>query len=443
MINKGYKTFYIKTFGCQMNLHDSEKISTILSLSGFTRTNRPSHADLIIYNTCCVRENAENKFYGQVQTLKMLKESRPGLKIAIGGCLAQSEGERILSKFDHVDLVFGTGNYMDILSLLSEVEHLGQGLAKTDVSSAQSDVLATDRENQKKSWVTISTGCNNFCTYCIVPYVRGPEISRPMDEIISEVKRLAEEGVLEITLLGQNVNSYGSDLYDGPRFHELLERLDVISGIRRIRFTTSHPKDFDDHIIKAMSGSKKICKHIHLPLQSGSDRILMMMGRRYLRGDYLKIIESINSNLPGCNITTDIMVGFPGEGEDDFLETLELVERARFGNAFTFIYSPRKGTKAFDMEVNSTDEVVLDRFNRLLNLQNDMGLQLNEMMVGDSFEVLVDGFSKKDGAILTGRTACNRVVNFPGPSDLINQFTRVKIEEARSWSLKGRVIETR
>ncbi len=434
------RSFFIKTFGCQMNLHDSEKMATVLVEEGFSPTEEILSADLIVFNTCCVRGNAENRFFGHLQALKRVKEEKPNLRIAVGGCVAQNEGESLLDRFDHIDLVFGTKNFLSIASLLNEVEAGGGSLAKTAMEGS-SERFATERQSPSRSWVTISTGCNNFCSYCIVPFVRGREESRPIEDIRLEVERLADEGTLEITLLGQNVNSFGSDIYGKPSFSRLLGEVSKVKGIERIRFTTSHPKDLSHDLIETIASTEKICRHIHLPLQSGSNSILKKMGRGYSRQDYLKIVKNIKDRIEGCNITTDIMVGFPGELEEDFAETLEVVKEARFGNAFTFIYSPRKGTRAFDMEGEIAKDVVDERFGRLLKLQDQIGLELNRELVGSTKLVLVEGASKKDETVLTGHTECNRVVNFKGPKDLINTLAHVKIEIARSWSLAGSFIK--
>ncbi|MEW6189788.1 MAG: tRNA (N6-isopentenyl adenosine(37)-C2)-methylthiotransferase MiaB [Actinomycetota bacterium] len=434
--------FLVKTFGCQMNKHDSERIAGMLVQEGYEPARRVEEADIIIFNTCCVRKHAEDRLYGQVGALKSLKRKKPNLIIAVGGCLAQKDGREIQERATHVDLVFGTHNLSSLPNLIRQVR---ENSAKICEIWKEPKILPTKlpslREHRYFTWVTITIGCNNFCSYCIVPYVRGREISRPMQDIHSEVRKLAQEGVIEITLLGQNVNSYGRDLYGKGQFSTLLRELDKIPGIKRIRFTTSHPRDLSDEIIKAVAECDKVCEHFHLPVQAGSDRILKLMNRGYTKDRYLEMVRKIRETIPECSITTDIMVGFPGETEEDFQETLDLVEKARFDQAFTFIYSPRPGTPAAEIEVQIPQEVKLERFKKLVLLQSQICLEQNRKLMGKTLEIFVEGPSKKEKNILTGRTRTNKVVNFQGPRELINKMVDVVIVEAHTWYLMGTLTD--
>lgn len=425
-----------------MNKHDSEKIAGLLAAQGYTPTSDPNSTDILIFNTCCVRQRADQKLYGQVSAIKTLKNRRPDTIIAVGGCLAQRDREKLLEKFSHIDIVFGTHNLSHLPSLVEEVRSGGGSICeiwdevKRDLDRPSQLAL---REKSYHGWVPITRGCNNFCSYCIVPYVRGREVSRPLVEICTEVSQLALDGVLEITLLGQNVNSYGRDLTGKNEFATLLRALQCIEGIKRIRFTTSHPRDLSDEIIKAVANLSKVCEHLHLPFQAGSDRVLKKMNRGYSKADYLRLAEKIYATVPGVSLTTDIMVGFPGETEQDFAHTLDLVEKVRFDQAFTFIFSPRQGTTAAKMKSQVSKEVKLKRFNRLLEVQNEISLAKNRTLVGKTVEVLVEGPSKKDTRMLSGRTRTNKVVNFPGDKKLIHQTLPITIKEAHTWSLKGKL----
>ncbi len=430
--------FLVKTFGCQMNKHDSERIAGMLIQEGYEPARSAEEADIIIFNTCCVRKHAEDRLYGQVGALKSLKRRKLNLIIAVGGCLAQKDGGEIQERATHVDLVFGTYNLSSLPNLIRRVR--GDS-AKICEIWKEPKILPTElpslREHKYFAWITVTIGCNNFCSYCIVPYVRGREISRPMQDIYSEVRKLAQEGVIEITLLGQNVNSYGRDLYGKSQFSTLLRELDKIQGIKRIRFTTSHPRDLSGEIIKAVAECDKVCEHFHLPVQAGSDRILKLMNRGYTKDRYLEMVQKVRETTPECSITTDIIVGFPGETEEDFQETLDLVEKARFDQAFTFIYSPRSGTQAAEIEVQVPQEVKIERFKKLVSLQSQICLEQNRKLVGKTLEIFVEGPSKKEKNILTGRTRTNKVVNFQGPRELINKMANVVIAEAHTWYLVG------
>lgn len=429
--------FVIKTFGCQMNVHDSEHIAGMLEAAGHHPTDRIDRADIVVFNTCCVREHADKRLYGSVASLKSLKAARPELMIAVGGCLAQRERQKLQEKLPHIDVVFGTHNRDNLINLIEQARSTRAHVCQIweEPLPAKTD-LPAHRESTIKAWVPITTGCNNFCSYCVVPYVRGKEISRRMEDIITEVKTLASDGVREVTLLGQNVNSYGQDLYGKPAFAELLKQLSTINRILRIRFTTSHPKDFKDELIEQISHSQKICRHIHLPLQAGSSRVLQAMNRGYSKEEYLTLAEKIRKRLPGVSLTTDIMVGFPGETEDDFEDTLDVVAKVRFDQAFTFIYSPREGTPAAKLLDQIPYETKLDRFKRLVEMQNRITLEENQKRIDHELEVLVEGYSKK-GNLLTGRTDTNKVVNFQADPSLINQLVMVRIVEAHTWYLQG------
>ncbi|MBI4744449.1 MAG: tRNA (N6-isopentenyl adenosine(37)-C2)-methylthiotransferase MiaB [Actinobacteria bacterium] len=426
-----------------MNKFDSERIAGLMSATGYRLTNEVNSSNLVIFNTCCVRKHAEQRLYGRIGELKRLKKNNPNLKIAVGGCLAQSEGRKIQEKFPYVDIVFGTHNLNDLPQLVEKalVENTKSSLCETSSSVLDSkDLECVIRKDKHHAWVPITIGCNNSCSYCIVPYVRGKERSYPKEDIFEFVRNLSLDGAVEITLLGQNVNSYGNDIYGKPEFSSLLKEISGIDGIKRVRFTTSHPKDLTDEIIDNVSRYPNICEHIHLPVQAGSDRVLKLMNRKYTKDYYLGLVEKIRKNIQDVSITTDIIVGFPGETEDDFKETLEVVEKSRFDQAFTFIYSSRKGTKAETMKDEVKYEVKAERFNRLLCLQNQISLEENKKYLGRTLEVLVEGSSKKDSNILSGRTRNNKVVNFEGSFDLAHKLVDVKIEEAFTWFLKGSVV---
>lgn len=432
------KKFSIITFGCQMNKHDSEKIAGILQGSGFQYEKDLSNADIIIFNTCTVRESADSRLFGQLGNIKRLKEEKPDLIVAIGGCLAQSYGRELLFQFPQLDIVFGTHNINRFSYLLNE--RIKSGNRVFELKSEDNynvSCLPTLREKPFLAWVSIMRGCNNFCSYCIVPYVRGKQWSRSSYEIIEEVKNLALDGVIEITLLGQNVNSYGKDLNDEMNFPQLLEKLSQISKLKRIRFITSHPKDFDSETVKVVAESEILCNHFHFPLQSGSNKVLRDMNRRYTKEQYLKLIDEIYRMIPDTSVTTDIIVGFPTETEEDFLDTLDVVERAKFDSAFTFIYSPRSGTKAIGFEDVSSNEEKMNRFSRLVDKQINISQLKNNYLTGKNLDILVEDFSKKDKKMLMGRTKTNKIVNFKGDSSLIGRIVNVKIILAKAHYLIG------
>jgi tRNA-2-methylthio-N6-dimethylallyladenosine synthase len=432
--------FFITTFGCQANERDSETIAGLLQNMGYEQTEQPLEADIHIFNTCCVREKAENKVLSQVGELKVLKEQNPDLIIGICGCMVQQEGmtEKIRQRAPHVDLIFGTHNIGQLPELITNIQKTKQ--AQVSVLPDTTEVvegLPAYRQYPFKALINITYGCNNFCTYCIVPYVRGREKSRKPEDILTEIRQLTEEGVVEVLLLGQNVNAYGKNLDNRCSFGELLKQVNEIPKLKRIRYLTSHPRDFHPDLVHLIAGLKKVCPHFHLPVQSGSNQILRRMNRGYTREEYLAIIETIQQQMPHASITTDLIVGFPGETETDFLDTLDLVQKARFDSAFTFLYSPRSGTPAAQMKEQIPLAVKKERLQRLMTVQNEISLAKNQALVGQVVEILVEGASKKNQAILEGRTDTNKTVLFPGTPDLIGKFCKVKINTAQTWVLKA------
>ncbi len=437
---KKKKLCHIITYGCQLNNADSEVLTGILKEMGYENTEDKNEADLIMFNTCCVRENAELKLYGNIGALKALKKEKPELIIAVCGCMMQQKHavETIKKKYRHVDLIFGTHNIYMFPQLLEKV--LNE--RKTTVSILETEGTIADdmpvvRKEKHKAWITIMYGCNNFCSYCIVPYVRGRERSRKPLDIINEIKVLAKDSYKEITLLGQNVNSYGKDFDEPYDFADLLYEINKIEGIERIRFMTSHPKDISDKLIYAMRDCDKICEHLHLPFQAGSDKILKLMNRKYTKDEYLKKIDKIREEMPDISLTTDIIVGFPGETKEDFMETLDIVRKVRFDQAYTFIFSKRKGTPAYKMEDKITEKEKHEFFDELIEVQNEISKEINDTYLGKTFEVLVDGTSKNNPDRITGRTRTGKIVNFEGPGIETGDLVNVKITEIFSWSLNG------
>ncbi|AWZ48484.1 tRNA (N6-isopentenyl adenosine(37)-C2)-methylthiotransferase MiaB [Clostridiaceae bacterium 14S0207] len=435
--------YYIETWGCQMNEEDSEKISGMLKLKKYEIVKDREEADLIVFNTCCVRENAEQKVFGHLGILKKLKEKKPSLVIAVCGCMVQQKGmaQEIAKKFPFVDILIGTHNSYKFSEYLNRV--LGGERPIIDVWDKEGDIVEdvpVDRLSSIKAFVTIMYGCNNFCTYCIVPHVRGRERSRTPEDIEKEVKCLVESGYKEVTLLGQNVNSYGKGLEPHITFADLLRRLNNIEGLERIRFMTSHPKDLSDDVIDVIAECDKVCDHIHLPVQSGSSNILKKMNRHYTKEQYLELVKKIKERIPSASLTTDIIVGFPGETEEDFNDTLELIKEVRYDSAFTFLYSKRKGTPAYEYEEQITEKVKHERFDRLVAEVNEICEELNKEYLGREVKVLVEGVSKTDDSKLMGRTSTSKLVNFTGSKDSIGKVVNVKIIEARSFSLLGEEI---
>mgnify|MGYP003899948681 CR=1 FL=1 len=438
------KKYYLTTFGCQMNENDSEKLSGMLVNMGYTETDNAEDADVIIFNTCCVRENAESKVYGHLGVLKNLKREKPWLVIAVCGCMMQQQDvvEHIKNTYRHVDLIFGTHNLHKFPELLANA--LDSAETVIDVSDSPGFIaegVPIERKDTVKAWVTVMYGCNNFCSYCIVPYVRGRERSRSPEDILQEVEELAKKGYKEVTLLGQNVNSYGLDLGSQYRFSDLLTDVNRVEGIERIRFMTSHPKDLSEDLIISMKNNLKVCHHLHLPIQSGSGRILEKMNRKYTKEQYLKLISSVKNALPDIALTTDIIVGFPGETDEDFYETLDVIEKVRYDMAFTFLYSKRKGTPAADDPMQVSEDVKKKRFDKLLEVQNRISKEINEKLEGTEVEVLVEGLSRNNPLKYTGRTGTNKIVNFDGNENMIGKIVKVKIEKAQTWSLEGTALK--
>jgi len=436
--------YMIQTFGCQMNEHDSEKLCAMLDEMGYERSVFVEECDLIIYNTCAVRENAELKVYGNLGQLKFQKRKNPDLKIAVCGCMMQQPHvvKELKAKYNHVDLVFGTHNLYKFPELLVNSMEAEKMLVDVwDVDGEVVEGLRSSRKFELKAFVNIMYGCNNFCTYCIVPYTRGRERSRTPEDIINEIKELAANGTKEITLLGQNVDSYGKTLENPITFAELLRKVNEIEGIERIRFMTSHPKDISDEVIYAIRDCDKVCEFLHLPVQCGSTSLLKKMNRHYSKEDYLRIIEKAKAEVPDIAFSTDLMIGFPGETEEDLLDTIDVVQKVRYDSAFTFIYSKRTGTPAAKMENQIPDDVKHERFNRVLNEVNKVVAEINEEYRGKVVEVLVEGKSKTDETVLTGRTRQNKLVNFTGGTmDMIGTLVNVKITDPKTFSLQGELV---
>ncbi|WP_434796170.1 tRNA (N6-isopentenyl adenosine(37)-C2)-methylthiotransferase MiaB [Terrisporobacter vanillatitrophus] len=442
-INKRKPKYMIQTFGCQMNEHDSENLAGMLEAMGYEATLMTTDCDLIIYNTCAVRENAELKVYGNLGHLKLAKRKNPDLKIAVCGCMMQQPHvvKEIKTKYKHVDLVFGTHNLYKFPELLTETMDSHTTLVDVwDVDGEVVEGLRSSRKFELKAFVNIMYGCNNFCTYCIVPYTRGRERSRTPEDIINEIKELAANGTKEITLLGQNVDSYGKTLEEPITFAQLLRMTNEIEGLERIRFMTSHPKDISDEVIYAMRDCDKVCEFLHLPVQCGSTSLLKKMNRHYTKEDYLRIIEKAKSEIPGITFSTDLMIGFPGETEEDLLDTIDVVEKVKYDNAFTFIYSKREGTPAAKMEDQIPEDVKHERFNKVLAKVNEILADLNKEYVGKTVEVLIEGKSKTDDSKFTGRTRQNKLVNFTvkNPEEnLVGKLMNIKISAATTFSLVG------
>lgn len=431
-------TYCLTTFGCQMNEKQSEAVAGIMDEIGYHR-QETEDADVVIYNTCTVRENANLKVYGRLGKLHNLKKQNPSMRIVLFGCMMQEEqvAAKIKKDYRFVDLVFGTHNIYRFAELFFQMKQAEEPVMEIwEGTDKIVEDLPTERNYSFKCGVNIMFGCNNFCSYCIVPYVRGRERSRKPEAIINEIKRLVSDGVTEVMLLGQNVNSYGKNLETPVTFAQLLEQVEQIEGLKRIRFMTSHPKDLSDELIAYMAKSKKVCHHLHLPMQSGSSRILKVMNRRYDKERYLELVEKIRSAVPDISLTTDIIVGFPGETEEDFQETLDVVDKACFDTAFTFIYSKRSGTPAAAMEDQVPQKVVKDRFDRLLALVQKKGRVASSRFEGTIQEVLVEEESKEKG-IFTGRTQYNLLVHFPGSADLLGQYVKVSLDQCKGFYYLG------
>ncbi|MZP28582.1 tRNA (N6-isopentenyl adenosine(37)-C2)-methylthiotransferase MiaB [Heliobacterium undosum] len=430
-------TYHILTYGCQMNERDTESLAGFLQQMGYTAST-PEEAGVLLINTCCVRESAERKILGKLGELRKYKLARPEVVIGIGGCMVQQPGmsERIRKEYPYVDIVFGTHNLHQLPRMIEQCQ-FGQVVEVWDSEGEVVEDLPERKAEGIKAHVTIMYGCNNFCSYCIVPHVRGRERSRAPEDVVREVQSLVAQGVKEVTVLGQNVNSYGKDLNPRVSFADLLRTVNGVEGLKRIRFTTSHPKDFDLALIAAMSESDKVCEHIHLPVQAGSNRILAAMNRGYSREQYMEMIGQIRQAMPEVALTTDLIVGFPGETEEDFADTLDLLEKVRYDNAFTFLYSKRSGTPAAELAEQVDAETKKARFQRLLQLQNRISLEHNKALIGSVQEVLVEGRSKTNKELMTGRTRGNKIVVFAGAEQQVGETVLVRIDEARTWTLLG------
>ena len=439
------RRYLLRTFGCQMNEHDSERIAGLLTSDGYVPTEEAVDANVVVFNTCAIRENADNRLYGNLGHLRPLKERNPRLRIVVAGCLAQKDGGLIQDRAPWVDVVIGTHALPGLLDLLHRAETEGPQMDVREFTEVFPSALPARREVAHHAWVSIAVGCDNACTFCIVPLVRGPQLSRPIGDVLAEVQGLARRGVVEVTLLGQNVNTYGRDLTvpgssRRPLFAELLRAVNELEGLRRIRFTSPHPHDFTPDVIDAMAESDKVCEHIHFPLQSGSDRVLRAMQRSYRRERYLGWLERIRAAIPDIAVSTDIIVGFPGETEEDFEQTLDVVRQARFDQAYTFQYSPRPGTRAAMMDDQLDKAVVQERFDRLVALQEAIALERMRRQVGSPAEVLIEGLGRKGGA--RGRTRGNRVVHVGGEHPP-GTFLDVRIVGAHPHHLDGELADQR
>lgn len=426
-----------------MNEHDSETLAGLMETIGYQQSNSLEDCDAIIVNTCCIRESAENRILGFVGNLKNLKKEKPSLIIAVGGCMTQQPGaaEKLRKKASHVDIIFGTHNLFRLPYFVTKIQNGSNPIIEIINNNGNiQENLPIKRVDKIKAQVTITYGCNNYCSYCIVPYVRGRERSRDPLDIKNEIEQLAKNNYREIMLLGQNVNSYGLDLKEQLDFADLLSMLDTVNGIERIRYMTSHPRDFNKKLIDTIAKSHKVCEHFHLPIQAGSNKILKKMNRGYTRDTYLKLIENIRNRFSYSSITTDIIVGFPGETSGDFNETMDLIKEVEFDAAYTFLYSSRSGTPA----ANLPDQVPLDlkktRLQQLMNEQNSISFNINRKLIGSIEEILVEGISKTKDNMLTGRTRTNKIVNFPGSIDLIGNLVQIKITNAKTWHLEGEII---
>ncbi|CAM2887505.1 tRNA (N6-isopentenyl adenosine(37)-C2)-methylthiotransferase MiaB [Paenibacillus sediminis] len=436
------KRYIVYTYGCQMNEHDSETIKGLLEQMGYRSTEDRKEADIILLNTCAIRENAEDKVFGELGHLKTLKTENPGLLIGVCGCMSQEEVvvNRIMQKHGFVDIIFGTHNIHRLPHLVKEAIFSKEMVV--EVWSKEGDIIENlpKKREGMRAWVNIMYGCDKFCTYCIVPFTRGKERSRRPEDVIAEVRELARQGFKEITLLGQNVNAYGKDFEDiNYTFADLMDDIRKVD-IPRVRFTTSHPRDFDDHLIEVLAKGGNLVEHIHLPVQSGSTAVLKKMSRKYTREQYLELVRKIKAAIPNVVLTTDIIVGFPGETDEQFEETLSLVREVGFDSAFTFIYSPREGTPAAVMEDNVPMEVKKERLQRLNNTINEYSRTSNDKLKGQIVEVLVEGESKNNTNVLAGRTRTNKLVHFEGSKDLIGKFVHVKITDPMTWYIKGEIV---
>ncbi len=436
-------TYYIETYGCQMNEHDSEKMAAMLEDLGMAQVWSAEDADVVVINTCSIREKAEHKVYSALGKLKHLKRKNPGMVIAVAGCVAQQGKSGLLAKIRHLDAVVGTHRIGELPEIVRRVQQRGERIEASDFSPDVASLhIPAPRKGRSPvcSYVTIMQGCSNFCSYCVVPYTRGPEQSRPLQEVVVEVEALANSGVREVTLLGQNVNAYGKDLGDGTSFVRLLDELDGVPGLSRIRFTTSHPKDFSEALAERMASLGSVCEHIHLPLQSGSDRVLLAMGRGYTRARYIEKIETLRRKVPGAAITADIIVGFPGETEEDFNQTMLALEEIRFDQIFSFKFSQRPGTRARNLPDQVPDEEKSARLAKVHELQDRITLEYHRDAEGSVYEILIEGIKHESGQVF-GRTRTNKIVNVSlSDSVRTGDLTRVKITKGLKHSLFGEFV---
>ena len=432
--------YKILVYGCQMNIADAERMEGQLQAAGYARTEETANADIILINTCCVRETAEDKVYGKIGEVKKIKEKNPKLIFGIAGCMAQKEGDNLMRRAPHIDFVLGTGKVQELTRIIAEIR--AEHSPVVDVALSDSEIaedLPVARGGKFSAWVPIMYGCNNYCTYCIVPYVRGRERSRAPEEVVVEVRRAVAEGYREVTLLGQNVNSYGKDHKEAD-FADLLRMVDEVEGIRRVRFMTSHPKDISDKLIDTIKSGAHICEHIHLPVQYGSSRLLKAMNRGYTVEKYRERALRVREALPEASLTTDLIVGFPGETEEDFAEMLSFLREMRYDSAYTFLYSKRSGTPAATMANQVADDVKHARLNRLMEEQNAISRAINERLMGAELEIMVEGASKNDPRVWSGRTRTNKIVLFPHGTEAEGDFVQVKINQPQTWLLKGEVV---
>ncbi len=437
------KYFYITTFGCQMNMHDSEAAEGLLLRAGYRMAPKPESADIVLFNTCCVRDHAEQRLYSRLYQLKALKERNPHLLVGVGGCVAQKEKERLAEKFPHVDIVFGTNTIHEIVSLVQRAEQGERPL----ISAPEDGPALRSMENPSVSqrlhaWVSIMRGCDNYCTYCIVPYVRGPQRSKHPEDIVEEVEDLVQSGIKEITLLGQNVNAFGKDLGGDASFASLLRAIDRIPNLLRIRFTTSHPKDISEELMLAIRDVPSVCEHLHLPVQSGSARILRQMNRNYTAEEYLAKVEKLRQYVPEISLTTDVIVGFPGETEEDFQATRSLLEQVRFDGAYIFKFSPREGTAAAEMNGRVSRDVIKRRHRELLDFQKDISSDSLKQLLDSTQLVLPEKADPKREGHLLGRTRGHRTASFAAPQDFVGSEVAVRISRIAGWTLFGQLMDT-
>ena len=439
---KLHRYAYLLVYGCQMNQSDAERMMGQLRTIGYERTESMEEADFILINTCCVRETAEDRVYGKIGEIKRLKRENPELIFGITGCMAQKESDKLIKRAPHIDFVLGTNKVHELTQVVQEIQRERGHIVDTQLGETElPDDVPVMRGGALSAWVPIMYGCNNFCTYCIVPYVRGRERSRLPEDVVKEVEQAVAQGYKEVTLLGQNVNSYGKD-HQQADFADLLKMVDAVPGIRRVRFMTSHPKDLSDKVIAAIRDGEHLCEHIHLPVQYGSNRILKAMNRVYTIESYRDLVRRIHEALPEAALTTDLIVGFPGETDDDFQELLAFLKEIRYDSAYTFIYSKRSGTPAATME-NQVDELVKkERLNQLMAVQNTISLEINQALQGKVLEVMVEGPSKHDAAVWNGRTRTNKIVLFPHGEEKAGDFIQVKITQPQTWVLKGERVDS-